>query len=93
MRRHCLLAAADAEDWLRCGANHMKGSSQRFDRILVPGMTLATEDDVRRTECLNEFRRDVRKWLSYNPQVGLDPLQGRANLARARALAFDGVVD
>ena len=56
-------------------------------------MALAAEDDVRRTESLDELRRDAMKRFDHKPNVGLQIFQRPANLARARALAVDCVVD
>src|SRR2546430_17267503 len=56
-------------------------------------MALTAENDVGRTEHLYELGRDVSKRFGNHSQIRFDLLQRRANLARTRADAFDGVVD
>src|SRR2546421_12516706 len=91
--RDLLLTSADAEDWFRRAADDVEDSGQFFRRISVPGMALSAEDDVRRRKHFHELGRNVREPLRHYPQIRLDPFECRANLARAVADAFDGVVN
>ena len=56
-------------------------------------MTLAAENDVRRSQAANSFERDVMKWLDEDLEPGNQTAEHRANLARACALTIDCVVD
>ena len=55
-------------------------------------MTLATEDDVRRSQTPNAFQRNVVEWLDQDFETGNEAAQNGPDFARARSLAIDGVV-
>src|SRR5678816_3875516 len=50
-----LLTSTNPEYRLRCFLDHVDYTGQRFRSIPVPGMTLATQDYVRRTKRLYAF--------------------------------------
>ncbi len=57
-QRHLLMPAANAQHRLRCLLDYFKHTGERAGRITVPGMTLATEDNVGRLKRLDAFEGD-----------------------------------
>jgi hypothetical protein len=56
-------------------------------------MTLAAQNDVRRTQTANAFERNILEWFDEDLEAGNQTTKHRANLAWASALTIDGVVD
>ena len=88
-----LLGDSHAEHWLARTFDHVEHTCERFRRVVLPRMTLATENDVRRPQAANSFKRHVVKWFGEDLEAGNQTSKHRANLARARALSIDCVVD
>jgi hypothetical protein len=73
--------------------DYIENSRQFIARVFVPRVTLSAENYVRGRKAFNVLRADILEWLSHHAEVGFDPLQGAANFARARAGAFDSIVN
>src|ERR1043165_504422 len=93
--RECnlLVPATHAEYRLTRPLDHLKHASQRFRRVLIPRMTLSTQDDVRRLETADSLERNGMKRFGEDLEIGNQTAQHRANLSRAVAVSIDGVVD
>jgi len=92
-QRNLLVTTTNPENRLACVFNDLENSSQRLWRVLVPRMTLSTQDDVRRPQAANSLERYGVKRFGEDLQPGDQAAQHRAKLARAGALAIDCVVD
>ena len=53
--RYLLMSAADAKNRLACTLDDFKHACKGFGRILIPGMTLSTQNYVRWSQTTNAF--------------------------------------
>src|SRR5258705_9349403 len=88
-----LVSSTNAEHRLRCFLDHFNNASQRFRSVSVPGMTLATQNDVRRTKRLYAFQRDgvIRLGEYFHPFM--HATEYGSAFARARALTLKRIID
>ena len=91
--RNLLVTTTHAEDGLACTFDDVENSGQRLRRILIPRMTLPTENDVRRAQTAHSLERHVLERLNEDLEAGNQTPKHRAKLAWACALTIDSVVD
>ena len=87
------MTTTNTEDRLARLLDHGKNSGERLRRILIPRMTLPTENDVRGPQAANSLERHVLKGFDEDLEAGNQTAKHRANLAWACALTIDCVVD
>jgi len=86
------MTPTDSENRLACVFDHVEYSSQRFRRVIVPGVALSAQNDVGGTKTTDPFERNAVKWFGEDFEAGNQSTQHRAQLARARTLTIDRVV-
>jgi len=67
-----LVPSTDSQDWLASLADNFKHAGERFRLIIVPGMTLAAENDVTGLCVGYELRGDVPVGFENDIQIGAD---------------------
>ncbi len=92
-KRDLLMATADSENRLTCLLDDIEHSRQRLRSVLLPRMTLATQNDVRGFQAADTLERNAVKRLGEDLQTGNQTTQHRPNLTRAGALTVNCVVD
>ena len=92
-QRNLLVPTTNTQNRLARLFDNVKHSRQRLRRVLVPRMTLPTENNVRRLQTAHAFERHAVKRFGEDLQAGNQTAEHRANLARAGALSIDRVVD
>jgi hypothetical protein len=88
-----LMTTTHAEDRLARMFDDVKNSRERLGRILVPRMTLSTQDYVRRPQTADSLERYTLERFDEDFEAGNQATQHRAKLARAGALTINCVVD
>jgi len=87
------MTATDTQNRPARFPDHIEDTCQIARLILVPWMTLSTENDVRRAQAAHSLKRPVLKGLNEDLEAGNQTSQHRADLAWACALTIDSVVD
>ncbi|MEA2204497.1 MAG: hypothetical protein QOE77_1273 [Blastocatellia bacterium] len=91
--RDLLVPSADSQDWLPGLPDNFKYAAERFGLVVVPGVTLAAENDVARLSVSYELRGNISVRFDNNIEIGADPRQGSSQFPRAGPLAVNCVVN
>src|SRR5512132_3319834 len=92
-QRDLLMTSTNPEYRLRCFLDYIDYTGQRFGSVPIPGMTLATQDYVRRAKRLYAFERNGVIGLCEYLHSFLYPAEHGAEFARACALTLKRIVD